>query len=146
MECCVCYNETTNKTICHRSLCGECEEKLKGSPCPICRKTLKYIIKFKCYNCGIEKESLNTQKFDYPLIYNCALCKAIRCFICTKLMKNEFGDNYNYNQLQNKITTDHNNIIRHYHSILLLKDSKSVYDNKYFHLHCYKNHLKLNES
>ena len=87
MECCVCYNETINKTICHHSLCEECEKNLKSSACPICRKTLKYIIKFKCYNCGIEKENLHTSKFNYPLIYNCSLCKPIRCFICTKLMK-----------------------------------------------------------
>jgi len=140
--CCVCYNETTNKTICNHSLCEECEKNLKSSACPICRKTLKYIIKFKCYNCGIEKETLHTTKFDYPLLYNCSLCKAIRCFICTKLMKNEFGSKCNYNDLQNKITTDCNSN-NHNHRILLLRDSTSVHNNKYFHLHCYKNHLKL---
>jgi hypothetical protein len=37
-ECCICYLETKNKTVCMHDVCIDCEKKI--NKCPICRMDL----------------------------------------------------------------------------------------------------------
>ena len=36
-ECCVCFESTTNKTICNHNICMPCKKQIKNVKCPICR-------------------------------------------------------------------------------------------------------------
>ena len=142
--CCVCYIDTNDRmTLCKHSLCNECDSKLNIRVCPICSIDLKYIIRNKCFNCGIQQETVGRLKVNYPIIYNCSCCKTIKCSLCERLLKTHFyAIHQNYDRLQEIITTDDKTIDKN-HIILLCKDVASVHKNKYYHLRCYRNHLKL---
>lgn len=42
-ECCICYDETLNQTLCSHFLCVDCWTRLKKSECPYCRSKKLFI-------------------------------------------------------------------------------------------------------